>query len=30
MSRGRQTGQLHRSEIWFHNMHGQVSITGPP
>lgn len=29
-TRGRKTGQLRRTEIWFHNMDGQVYITGTP
>jgi hypothetical protein len=29
-SRGRNTGQLCRTEVWFHHIDGQVSITGPP
>jgi deazaflavin-dependent oxidoreductase (nitroreductase family) len=30
MTRGRKTGQLRRTEIWFHHMDGQVYITGTP
>jgi hypothetical protein len=26
----RNTGQLRRTEIWFHTIDGQVYITGPP
>jgi deazaflavin-dependent oxidoreductase (nitroreductase family) len=29
-TRGRKTGQLRRTEIWFHNIDGQVYITGTP
>jgi deazaflavin-dependent oxidoreductase (nitroreductase family) len=29
-TRGRKTGQLHRTEIWFHQIDGQVYITGTP
>jgi deazaflavin-dependent oxidoreductase (nitroreductase family) len=29
-TRGRNTGQLRRTEIWFHNIDGQVYITGTP
>jgi deazaflavin-dependent oxidoreductase (nitroreductase family) len=29
-TRGRRTGQLHRTEIWFHHIDGQVYITGTP
>lgn len=28
--RGRKTGQLRRTEIWFHHIDGQVYITGTP
>jgi hypothetical protein len=28
--RGRNTGQLRRTEIWFHHIDGQVYITGTP
>jgi deazaflavin-dependent oxidoreductase (nitroreductase family) len=27
---GRKSGQPHRAEIWFHNLDGQVYITGLP
>ena len=27
---GRKSGRPHRNEIWFHNMDGQVYITGLP
>ena len=27
---GRKTGQLRRKEIWFHNVGGQIYITGTP
>ena len=27
---GRRTGAPHRTEIWFHNLDGQVYITGTP
>jgi deazaflavin-dependent oxidoreductase (nitroreductase family) len=27
---GRKTGQLRRTEIWFHTIDGQVYITGTP
>jgi hypothetical protein len=30
ITRGRNTGQLRRTEIWFHHIHGQVYITGTP
>jgi hypothetical protein len=30
ITRGRNTGQLRRTEIWFHNIGGQVYITGTP
>ena len=30
ITRGRKTGQLRRTEIWFHNIDGQVYITGTP
>ena len=30
ITRGRNTGQLRRTEIWFHTIDGQVYITGPP
>jgi deazaflavin-dependent oxidoreductase (nitroreductase family) len=30
ITRGRNTGQLRRTEIWFHNIDGQVFITGSP
>jgi deazaflavin-dependent oxidoreductase (nitroreductase family) len=29
-TRGRKTGQPRRTEIWFHNIDGQVHITGTP
>src|SRR5215510_14984884 len=29
-TRGRKTGQLHRTEIWFHHIDGHVYITGTP
>jgi deazaflavin-dependent oxidoreductase (nitroreductase family) len=29
-TRGRKTGQLRRTEIWFHQIDGQVYITGTP
>jgi hypothetical protein len=29
-TRGRNTGQLHRTEIWRHHLDGQVYITGTP
>ena len=29
-TRGRKTGQLRRTEIWFHHIDGQVYITGTP
>jgi hypothetical protein len=29
-TRGRKTGQLSRTEIWFHNIDGHVYITGTP
>jgi deazaflavin-dependent oxidoreductase (nitroreductase family) len=29
-TRGRKTGQPRRTEIWFHNIDGQVDITGTP
>jgi deazaflavin-dependent oxidoreductase (nitroreductase family) len=29
-TRGRETGQPRRKEIWFHNIHGQLYITGTP
>jgi len=29
-TRGRKTGQPRRTEIWFHNLDGQVYITGTP
>jgi hypothetical protein len=29
-TRGRKTGQLHRTEIWFHYIDGLVYITGTP
>ena len=29
-TRGRKTGQLRRTEIWFHTIDGQVYITGSP
>jgi deazaflavin-dependent oxidoreductase (nitroreductase family) len=29
-SRGRKTGQLHRTELWFHHIDGHVYITGAP
>jgi len=29
-TRGRKTGQLRRTEIWFHYIDGQVYITGSP
>jgi deazaflavin-dependent oxidoreductase (nitroreductase family) len=29
-TRGRKTGQLHRTEIWFHNIDGHLYITGTP
>jgi len=29
-TRGRNTGQLRRTEIWFHTIAGQVYITGTP
>ena len=29
-TRGRKTGQLRRTEIWFHNIDGQVYIMGTP
>jgi deazaflavin-dependent oxidoreductase (nitroreductase family) len=30
ITRGRKTGQLRRTEIWFHTMNGQVYLTGTP
>jgi deazaflavin-dependent oxidoreductase (nitroreductase family) len=30
ITRGRKTGQLRRTEIWFHHIDGQVYITGTP
>lgn len=30
ITRGRKTGQSHRTEIWFHNIEGQLYITGTP
>ncbi len=27
---GRKTGQIRRKEIWFHNVGGQIYITGTP
>jgi len=29
-TRGRKTGQLRRTEIWFHTIDGQVYLTGTP
>jgi deazaflavin-dependent oxidoreductase (nitroreductase family) len=29
-TRGRNTGQLRRTEIWFHTIDGQVYLTGTP
>ena len=29
-TRGRQTGQPRRKEIWFHNIEGRLFITGTP
>jgi len=29
-TRGRKTGQLHRTELWFHTIDGHVYITGAP
>jgi deazaflavin-dependent oxidoreductase (nitroreductase family) len=29
-TRGRKTGQLRRTEIWFHNIDSQLYITGTP
>src|SRR4030095_12120250 len=29
-TRGRKTGQLHRTELWFHHIDGHVYITGSP
>ena len=29
-TRGRKTGQLRRTEIWFHHIDGQVYLTGTP
>jgi deazaflavin-dependent oxidoreductase (nitroreductase family) len=29
-TRGRKTGQLRRTEIWFHNIDGHLYITGTP
>src|SRR5262245_52122923 len=29
-TRGRKTGQLRRTEIWFHNVAGRLYITGTP
>jgi hypothetical protein len=29
-ARGRNTGQLRRTEIWFHSIDGQVYLTGTP
>ena len=29
-TRGRKTGQLRLTEIWFHNIDGRVYITGTP
>ena len=29
-TRGRKTGQPRRTEIWFHNVDGQLYITGTP
>jgi deazaflavin-dependent oxidoreductase (nitroreductase family) len=30
ITRGRKTGQLRRTEIWFHTIDGQVYLTGTP
>jgi deazaflavin-dependent oxidoreductase (nitroreductase family) len=30
ITRGRKTGQIRRTEIWFHTIDGQVYITGTP
>jgi hypothetical protein len=30
VTRGRNTGRLRRTEIWFHTIDRQVSITGTP
>jgi hypothetical protein len=30
ITRGRKTGQLRRTESWFHCIDGQVSLTGMP
>ena len=30
ITRGRKTGHLRRTEIWFHTLDGQVYITGTP
>jgi deazaflavin-dependent oxidoreductase (nitroreductase family) len=27
---GRKSGKLHRREIWYHNLDGQIYITGTP
>jgi hypothetical protein len=29
-TRGRKTGQLHRTELWFHQIDGQIYLTGAP
>jgi len=29
-TKGRKTGRPRRKEIWFHNIHGQLFITGTP
>jgi deazaflavin-dependent oxidoreductase (nitroreductase family) len=29
-TKGRKTGQLRRTEIWFHNLDGSLYITGTP
>ena len=29
-TRGRQSGEPHRIEIWFHNLDGRLYITGLP
>lgn len=29
-TRGRKTGELHRTELWFYNIDGRVYITGAP
>jgi hypothetical protein len=29
-TRGRNTGQLHRTELWFHTIEGHLYLTGAP